>query len=69
MEKNEKNCGDDKASLPMAQALLAIKSRKSERRYLSKEIPNEILEDIIDCARLAPSAYNSQPWRFVVVRL
>ena len=44
-----------------------IKRRKSNRRYLSKKIANEILEDIIDCARLAPSACNIQPWHFVVV--
>ncbi len=45
----------------------AIKTRRSVRKYLKKEIPNEILMDILDCARLAPSAHNLQPWRFVVV--
>lgn len=45
----------------------AIKTRRSIRKYLKKEIPNEILMDILDCARLAPSGHNNQPWRFVVV--
>ncbi|MDR0850340.1 MAG: nitroreductase family protein [Christensenellaceae bacterium] len=45
----------------------AIKQRKSERKYLSKKITKEVLNDIIDCARLAPSACNTQPWRFIVV--
>lgn len=45
----------------------AIKQRKSERKYLSKQIPQEILLDIVDCARLAPTAYNIQPWKFVLV--
>lgn len=45
----------------------AIKTRRSVRKYLKKEIPNEILMDILDCARLAPSAHNRQSWRFVVV--
>lgn len=44
-----------------------IKSRRSVRKYLDKEIPREILEDIVDCGRLAPSGYNKQPWIFVVV--
>lgn len=44
-----------------------IKSRRSIRKYEGKEIPNEILMDILDCGRLAPSAHNSQLWRFVVI--
>jgi len=44
-----------------------IKTRRSIRRYLDKEIPEDILMDILDCARLAPSGHNVQPWRFVVV--
>jgi nitroreductase len=44
-----------------------IKSRTIVRRYQNKEIPREILEDIIDCARLAPSGYNRQPWKFIVI--
>lgn len=44
-----------------------IKSRRSVRKYLDKEIPKEVLEDIVDCGRLAPSGYNKQPWIFVVV--
>jgi nitroreductase len=30
-------------------------------------VPEEALRGILECARLAPSADNSQPWRFVVV--
>lgn len=44
-----------------------IKTRRSIRRYLKKEIPNDIMMDILDCGRLAPSGQNAQPWRFVVV--
>lgn len=43
-----------------------IKQRRSVREYLPKPIPKEVLEDIIDCGRLAPSANNRQPWLFVV---
>lgn len=31
-----------------------------------KEKPNEEVEKIIDLARISPSSYNTQPWRFVV---
>ncbi len=48
-------------------ALEVIKTRRSVRLYEDKSIPKEVLEDIIDCARFAPSAMNRQPWEFVVV--
>lgn len=48
-------------------AIEAIKSRKSVRKFSSRPIPDNVIYDIIDCARLAPSAKNAQPWRFVVV--
>jgi nitroreductase len=46
----------------------AIRSRRSIRKYRPEPIPNEKLETVLDTARLAPSADNRQPWRFVVVR-
>jgi len=42
-----------------------IKERRSVREYLPKAISREVLEDILDCGRLAPSARNLQPWLFV----
>lgn len=48
-------------------AIHALKTRRSIRAYTTQPIPREILEDIIDCARLAPTAINIQPWEFVVV--
>lgn len=44
-----------------------IKSRQSDRKYDSKPIENEKLERIIEAGRLAPSACNAQPWKFIVV--
>lgn len=46
----------------------AIDKRKSIRKYINKEISKEVVECLIDSARLAPSAKNRQPWNFVVVR-
>ncbi|MCC6443458.1 MAG: nitroreductase family protein [Armatimonadetes bacterium] len=48
-------------------AIEMLKTRRSVRAYRDKPVAKEILEDIIDCARLAPSANNGQPWEFVVV--
>ncbi len=44
-----------------------LKSRRSVRAYVATPIPKNILEDLIDCGRLAASANNLQPWEFVVV--
>jgi len=44
-----------------------IKTRRSIRRYTKQEVPENVLMDILDCGRLAPSGHNEQPWRFVVV--
>ena len=41
--------------------------RQSCRKYLSDPIPKDVLERCLEAARLAPSACNAQPWRFVVV--
>lgn len=47
----------------------AIKKRRSIRRYKREaKIPEEHLQKILEVARLAPSAGNRQPWRFVVVK-
>jgi nitroreductase len=45
-----------------------VRWRSSVRRYdADRPVPEEALRGILECARLAPSADNSQPWRFVVV--
>jgi nitroreductase len=44
-----------------------IRVRRSVREYRSEPIPDEKLEMILEAARLAPSADNRQPWRFVLV--
>lgn len=46
----------------------AIQSRHSVRTFAEREVEEEKLLKVLDCARLAPSSTNSQPWRFVVVK-
>ena len=45
----------------------AIEERRSIRKYKEKEIKKDIIEDILNAGRLAPSAKNRQPWFFVVL--
>jgi len=48
-------------------ALRAIKERSSSRSFTDEPVPENVIEDIIDCARLAPTSRNLQPWEFIVV--
>ena len=45
-----------------------IRTRRSIRSYQDRDIPDEVLERILDAARIAPSGNNQQPWSFVVVK-
>jgi nitroreductase len=51
----------------MSQFLKLVQSRQSDRRYLDKPVEEEKLNLLLEAARLAPSACNSQPWKFIVV--
>lgn len=46
----------------------AIENRRSVRKYLPKLVPDQKLNNVLEAARLAPSAHNSQSWKFVVVK-
>lgn len=45
----------------------AAVSRRTIRRFLQKPIPAQVLEKLLNAARLAPSAGNIQPCEYVVV--
>ena len=45
-----------------------IKSRKSVRSFLDKPVESEKLVNVLEAARLAPSFFNRQEWRFVIVQ-
>jgi len=44
-----------------------LQSRRSVRSFLDKPVEREKIIKCLEAARLAPSACNSQPWKFVVV--
>lgn len=43
-----------------------ITTRKSIRKYSDKPIDKSTIETLLESARLAPSAVNYQPWKFIV---
>jgi nitroreductase len=47
--------------------LSAIRARRSIRKYRREKIPGDVLEDLLDSARAAPSSGNKQRWSMVVV--
>ena len=44
-----------------------VHERRSIRGYQQKPIPRELIEEIIDLAKRAPSSMNTQPWHFHVI--
>jgi len=45
-----------------------IYQRRSVRNYSDRDVPDEIIKEIIKAGTYAPTAVNKQPWRFVVVK-
>lgn len=50
---------------PITQVLL---ERRATNHFTDEPVPDEILNAILKLAAQAPSGYNLQPWRFIVVR-
>jgi nitroreductase len=44
-----------------------IKARQSDRKYSNRAVEKEKLERILEAGRIAPSACNAQPWKFIAV--
>ena len=44
-----------------------IKKRRSVRRYQPQTVPREVVREVLEAAGWAPSAHNSQPWRFIIL--
>lgn len=44
-----------------------VNNRQSDRNYLTQPVSRDVINRIVEAARVAPSACNAQPWRFVVV--
>lgn len=45
----------------------AIKARCSVREFDDRKIPKDLIEKIVDCGRVAPTARGEEPWEFIAV--
>ncbi|MDR1525801.1 MAG: nitroreductase family protein [Tannerella sp.] len=48
--------------------LKLISKRRSLRQFLPDSVEQEKIDYLLECARLAPSAVNAQPWKFIIVK-
>lgn len=48
-------------------AIAAIRNRRSVRNYKDKLISRDVLQELVDAARFAPSARGVQAWEFIIV--
>ncbi len=46
----------------------ALTGRRSIRRYNIVDVPDNLIEKLLDAARWAPSGGNTQPWKFIVIK-
>jgi len=49
------------------EALEAILTRRSVRKYQQRPVPDELVQKLLAAAMSAPSARNSQPWHYVLI--
>jgi nitroreductase len=48
--------------------LEVIKTRRSIRKFTSKDVDDRTIDQIIEMGTWAPSGLNNQPWKFVVIK-
>ena len=44
-----------------------IQTRRSIRKFLDLSVPENLIKKILQSSLFAPSAHNSQPWRFIII--
>ena len=52
----------------MLTVMEAIQKRRSIRKFKLDPVPDELINQMLEAARLAPSGSNRQPWRFQVIQ-
>ena len=50
------------------EVLEAIKTRRSIRKYQERDVPDELLQRVLEAGMCGPSAVDQRPWHFLVVR-
>lgn len=57
----------NKVDNPILDVINSIVERRSIRAFLSKEVPQSLIIDILNVARFAPSGVNTQPWHVAIL--
>ena len=50
------------------EAIQNLLGRRSIRSYTNEQVPKELLEQVIECGKYAPSAGNQQRWKFIAIQ-
>lgn len=45
-----------------------VSTLSSIRSYQQKQVPDEVVREVLEAGRLAPSAHNDQPWEFILIK-
>jgi len=45
-----------------------IKERFSVRNFKTNDVSDDVIQEILDVARWAPSGLNNQPWKFLIIK-
>jgi len=59
---------EEEGSPVLGAVLDVVHGRRSVRSYLHKEVPDALVDRVLEAARWAPSPHGTQPWRFAVIR-
>ena len=49
------------------EALDVLKTRRSIRKYTDEKISEDKIKELLNCSMFAPSAFDTQPWQFIVI--
>lgn len=54
-------------TVKMTETVKTIYQRRAVRKYKDRPVDRELVEQVLDAGRMAPSAMNKQPWQFYVL--
>ncbi len=58
----------DQLTTRLPDQLTILHTRRSVRRFLPRPVPQDVVERLLATAAYAPSAHNTQPWRWAVLQ-
>lgn len=68
MEQTAMKCSIPESGAPFNEVEEVIFRRRSVRVYQKKQVPEYLIQRLLEAARFAPSAGNGQTWKFIVIQ-